>query len=251
MLRSCLWILLLLGIGLGLTIWKAGPRLTFWMRSDHWTQTAPGMDVARLTGAHGERVMAVRMNPARCTFRVHDAYTGVTPPGAWAESICPAHGAVINASYFGDAREPLGLLVVDGQLRQRHFPRHEWGTFQVRDGKAELVLSSNTLAPDVTQAIECKPRLITQGIIPSFKPQRAASRSAVGIDKQGRVIFAVTDGSDLTLEQWASFLRDRLGCMEALNLDGGPSAQLTVHGRVPINVKGGWPVPTLLVGESK
>ena len=43
-------------------------------------------------------------------------------------------------------------------------------------------------------------------------------------------------------------LRDRLGCRDALNLDGGPSTQLVARlGGLRTEVPGGWGVPNALI----
>ena len=135
--------------------------------------------------------------------------------------------------------------MVDGRKEQTFFPQYTWGMFYIQDGAPHLALSEGRLPNGVTQAIECKPRLVVNGVLQTFKPQPSAARSAVGLDADGRLLLAATKGF-LTLEQWAACLRDGLGCVDALNLDGGPSTQLTVHGDVPLYLPGGWKVPVLL-----
>ncbi|HEY3377545.1 MAG TPA: phosphodiester glycosidase family protein [Armatimonadota bacterium] len=235
---------LLLGIIAGVLLWWrnqwAAPR---------WREAEAGLEICRLSGTQNwqpVRVTVVRVDPARWTFRVVDAHGGVPQQGAGAAAVCPAHGAAINASYFAEDLTPLGLLVIDGRQTQRHFPVHVWGTFQIRRGRPELVLSTDEVAAGVTQALECKPRLLVHGQAQHFVTQPPARRSAVGIDAQGRVLLAVTADGRLTLEQWAACLRAPLGCMDALNLDGGPSTQLALRGRLDDTVSGGWPVPVFL-----
>ena len=246
------WKILLIAlaaVGLWLAAGLSWQWLLRWEETPGWREVAPGMVAARCWthGVLGEHLAAVRIDPARCDITVHT--TG--RDGALAETICPPVGAAINASYFSDDRSPIGLLMVDRRLLQRHFPVHEWGTFEIRDGRPELVKSTSTLAPGVTEAFECKPRLIVGGQIQTFKPQAPAPRSAVGMDARGRVLFVATDESDLSLAQWAACLRAQFGCVDALNLDGGPSAQLAVRGRVQLLVRGGWTVPVFITAAPR
>ncbi len=90
---------------------------------------------------------------------------------------------------------------------------------------------------------------VIAGAVPRLKPQ-AAERAAVGVDAAGRVVLfvsAVGDGplaSDLGSLFAAGEAAGGLGCTDALNLDGGPSVQLSVAvGGFRLERPGGWPVP--------
>ncbi|MCS7172381.1 MAG: phosphodiester glycosidase family protein [Armatimonadetes bacterium] len=66
---------------------------------------------------------------------------------------------------------------------------------------------------------------------------RRHPRTAIGVDPDGTVILLVVDGRapehslGMTIPELAAEMR-RLGAVEALNLDGGGSTTLVVHGRV-------------------
>ena len=255
MMRCSLWVLGLLGV---LVVLAAGCRHVVAEKpaSAHasWRVTAPGMEVTqfrwRASAEEAAVLVAARIDPARCEIRVLDARQGSASNGNWAEMLCPRQGAVINGSFFGDDHQPIGLLVADGQVLQRDVFRQDYATFQLRRRTPEIVSSSGTIARGVTEAIECKPRLVVAGEIPHFKAQGMRSRAAIGIDGQGRVIITAT-GNPLSLEEWAHCLREQFGCVNALNLDGGPSAQLTVHGKVNASVSGGSAVPIFLLFAPK
>ncbi len=219
-----------------------------------WRLTAPGMEVmqCRWRASSGDTadLVAVRIDPARCDIRVLDARKSRGAAGNRAEMICPRQGAAINGCYFGDNHQPIGLLVEDGHVRQRDIVRQDFATFQLRRRRPEIVNSAKNVAAGVTQALECKPRLVVNGQIPHFKPQWASNRAAIGINAHGRVIIAAT-GSALSLDEWARCMREQFGCPNALNLDGGPSAQLTVHGQVNAAVNGGATVPVFLLCTPK
>jgi uncharacterized protein YigE (DUF2233 family) len=96
------------------------------------------------------------------------------------------------------------------------------------------------------EAIQCGPRLVIDGYIPDFYPEISA-RSGIGIDPSGRIVLAVTEQGELTLRQFALALK-AFGCVDALNLDGGPSTQLFLKaGKTLLDVPGGYGVPTALL----
>lgn len=248
--RLCWISVIVLAVVVG-AVRLAWPWLARWTTVAVWRQTAPGIEVAVLRGHtffDGVAVTAVRANPARYALRVVDAHQRIRGAGAEASDVCPPDGAAINASYFAEDLTPIGAVVTDGI--PMYAPRGQreggWGFVLAQRGRVVLCAATTRLPAGVTQAIECKPRLVVDGSIPRFKQQPPARRSGVGMDAQGRVIFAAADGP-LTLEQWAACLHTQLGCVDALNLDGGPSTQLALRGTAPIIVAGGSLVPTFLV----
>jgi uncharacterized protein YigE (DUF2233 family) len=220
-----------------------------------WQKVAAGIEMRGLSSAGNygaAKILAVRVDPAKARIRVVKIKKATDPPGARAEEVCPARGAAINGSFFAEEpfMQPMGLLICDGEKIQKRFPVGEWGAFFVTAKKAAIIKSADKLPAGVKQGMEGKPRLVVDGKIPNFKPQPAARRSAVGLDAQGRVVLAATEGF-LTLEQWAAVMKNDLNCIRALNLDGGPSAQLCVKGDASQTLAGGWPVPVLITVEAR
>ena len=93
------------------------------------------------------------------------------------------------------------------------------------------------------------PLLVVAGKVQGLKPQLAA-RTAVCAEGSV-VIFVVSTKAETTA--FARFLADPsekggVGCVDALNLDGGPSTQLAV--KLPalrLSLLGRWGVPNALV----
>lgn len=246
---------LLLGLVLLALLWLG--MQTYLRGTDAWREAAPGLETREFTEKLGSRSVSVavaRIDPARWTLRVTDRHQGKVGAGAMVGDVCPSPGAAINASFFDENVAPLGLLIIDGRQRYPRHPVRGWpgggGLFVVRKGKPSIIAHTAQVPAGAEYAVQCWPRLVIAGKIPKFKQRPAALRSAVGIDAAGRVLFAATTGS-LTFEEWAAFLRDDLGCTEALNLDGGPSTQLAVRGKKNITIPGGWPVPVLITAEKK
>ncbi|HEY3417133.1 MAG TPA: phosphodiester glycosidase family protein [Armatimonadota bacterium] len=173
--------------------------------------------------------------------------------GATASAVCPATGMAINAPFFDmQTLTPIGLLVIDGK---KIAPRYngpcvygDWGVFVLRGTTPQIIAGLDHLPADAVCGVQCAPLLVINGTIPPFKSKSPALRAAVGIDAQGRTLFAVSQRNELTFAQWAMILRDDLGCVNALNLDGGPSAQLAAgdHRKVILD---GCSVPVFLTAE--
>jgi len=70
----------------------------------------------------------------------------------------------------------------------------------------------------------------------SFAKERHP-RTAIGINRQGTWVIAVVDGDNqeysigMTIEELAHFMHE-LGCLHALNLDGGSSSTLVIEGTI-------------------
>ncbi len=155
----------------------------------------------------------------------------------------------INASFFDTDGRAMGLAVDEGRSIGSG-RRQSWGALVVEGKKARITLGaeiSDQLAPRlVVQGI---PRLVVGGKVPGLKAQ-LAERSAVCAD--GSVVMLVVS-TKVETPAFARFLagsreKGGLGCVDALNLDGGPSTQLVV--KLPgleLSLPGGWGVPNALV----
>lgn len=240
-------------IALGLTT-ITGERACF---TPAWYAVSPGLQgaVCKYSPAAGAtRILAARIDPKQWSIRVADRHTGLPAGGATADQVCGTAGAAINASFFNMTDQtPIGLLIVDGKKR---YPAHTaegmyggWGVLVVRQHVPSIVVGLKNIPKDAEYVLQCGPPLVVGGVIPpSFKHPLAARRAAVGMDAAGNVLFIASDGL-LTFTQWAGILRDQFGCVDALNLDGGPSVQLAIHGNICGDVPGGWTTPIFLLAE--
>ena len=74
-------------------------------------------------------------------------------------------------------------------------------------------------------------------VVSGIDPQNCHPRSAIGVTGDGKLIFFVCEGRNqtpevpgMTLDQVARVMRS-LGCIEALNLDGGGSSCMLINGK--------------------
>jgi uncharacterized protein YigE (DUF2233 family) len=152
--------------------------------------------------------------------------------------------AVWNASFFDEKGAPLGLIVAAGRQLQP-VRAVDWGVFWV-DGEGAHIRHRKDWVPTagLTLAVESGPRLVVEGEPVRLRAQ-SARRTAICVRGDGVALVLVADG-ELDAARMAEDLKAR-GCVDALNLDGGPSTQLSLDdGGDGLEVPGGWPVPIAL-----
>jgi uncharacterized protein YigE (DUF2233 family) len=201
----------------------------------------------RMPGPKGRHVL--RIDPAKAQLRVRDVRAGSEARTAAQVRRSGGHLAVINAGFFDLDGSPMGLLISDGRQLQKLRPV-DWGVLYLDSSGAHIVHTRDFRhRPGMLQAMQSGPRLVVDGEVVKLKPQ-SSRRSAVGIDGSGRVVLMATEQS-LGAAELARTLRD-LGCLQALNLDGGPSAQLSLalSEGSDVEVVGGVPVPVALTVDA-
>ena len=174
---------------------------------------------------------------------------GASPRRTVAEIAAPYPAVVaMNASFFDRDGRAMGLAIDDGRSTGGR-RQQGWGALVVEGKKARIMLGSDMgdgLSPRlVVQGI---PRLVVGGKVSRLKPQ-IAERSAVCAD--GSVVVLVVS-TRAEAAAFARFLADSpekggLGCIDALNLDGGPSTQLVARLPGLELMVPGWGVPNALV----
>jgi N-acetylmuramoyl-L-alanine amidase len=174
--------------------------------------------------------------------------TAVGRNGASPSELAREHNAeiAINFPYYNGADGALiGGNIVAGNPKSyevaKTAKRHE---FYAKDG-AYFVGDAKGIAVDF--AVQGSPVLLRNSEIvvhPSLYNDQLsrdvwerAQRTAVGIRANGDVVFLVSDGripSDigLFLSELALVMRDELGCIHAINGDGGGSSVLYANGKI-------------------
>jgi hypothetical protein len=167
-----------------------------------------------------------------------------------ADIVAPYTAVVaINASFFDREGRAMGLAVDKGRLIASG-KRKSWGALVVDDRKARIVSGAEVNDPLAHRlVVQGIPRLVVGGKIQQLKPQ-LAERTAVCAEG-GVVVLVVSTRAETTA--FARFLADPpdkggLGCLDALNLDGGQSTQLVVKlPTLALSLPRGWGVPNALV----
>jgi len=210
-----------------------------------WRAIAPDLETTVVsTGPFSADLVLVRTQLKRYRIEVIQASVFGSPRGS-VNRLTESAGAIlgINANFFDEIGRPLGLVVSRGKGIQRLHGGGKTltGVFAI-DSNGPRIDSRISYSPTgVREAIQAGPRLIANGAaVHGLKSSGAAARRAgVCIDNAQRVIFFVVSSGFLGLtfdELQRILIRPGIDCRDALNLDGGGSAQLRVN---PGIVQGG------------
>jgi uncharacterized protein YigE (DUF2233 family) len=137
----------------------------------------------------------------------------------------------INGGFFTPDYQPLGLRISSHKVRNPFKNTRWWGIFLI-DDHGPQVISAEKYSPNdrVSFAIQAGPRLLINGQIPALKAGYA-ERSALCITADKKVIILATENASISTRTLAELIKRAeqehgLGCVNALNLDGGTSSQL-------------------------
>jgi uncharacterized protein YigE (DUF2233 family) len=147
----------------------------------------------------------------------------------------PRLAVAMNAGIFEPGLAPTGLLVSDGvelaplnvRAGEGNFYLQPSGVFAIDDAGAWIVptpqFASAGRVPQ--QATQSGPLLVSGGVIhPAFRAESTSVtlRNGVGVASSEWVVLAISR-EPVNLETFARLFRDRLGCRDALYLDGAIS----------------------------
>lgn len=155
-----------------------------------------------------------------------------------AMAISSKAAACINANFFDTRGAPLGLVISSGRTYQK---MHKIGSvltgiFSVTRSGPEIVHRDLFSGKDSIEAIQSGPRLIEKGVLTAGLKEGAAfsRRAAVCLDSDGNIILASSSAGirGTPLNDFALTLKSLpLSCSDALNVDGGGSAQLFISSK--------------------
>lgn len=198
-----------------------------------------------------------RFDPREISAQVLDAGK-YQLKGAEAKTFAEKSGALatINANYFDEKGRPLAYLKTAAKEINRLVSKHALytGVFAVRDGAPVVMHRDEFQAAQASEALQSGPLLLLRGAPVNTMPGlgRYARRAVVGVDKNGRVLIAITDAalgglSFTELQELFTNARWQLETPDLLNLDGGGSAQLYVKtGKFEESVPGLAEVPVAI-----
>ncbi|MBZ9818147.1 phosphodiester glycosidase family protein [Mesorhizobium sp. CA4] len=142
----------------------------------------------------------------------------------------------LNAGMYHPDLAPVGLYVERGERvtpaktgsGTGNFSMQPNGIFYLSDGKAGVRATRDYLKrpPRVDYATQSGPMLVIDGKLhPKFQADGTSRkiRDGVGVRADGVAVFAISDDV-VTFHEFARLFRDRLGCPNALFLDGSISS---------------------------
>jgi uncharacterized protein YigE (DUF2233 family) len=140
-----------------------------------------------------------------------------------------------NGGMYHPDRRPVGLYVEGGRESAPLIRRGGPGNFHMRPNGVLWIDAAGAHATETSRfsALKAKPLYATQSgpmlviggaLHPRFlgRSESAKIRNGVGLCRDGKVRFAISD-RPVEFRAFALFFRDRLGCADALYLDGSIS----------------------------
>jgi prepilin-type processing-associated H-X9-DG protein len=142
----------------------------------------------------------------------------------------------MNAGMYDRAGKPIGLYIEDGRERRALNTRNASGNFHLKpngvfsvdaDGRVAVTATERFRAsPQVRWATQSGPMLVIDGKLhPKFSADGASLyvRNGVGVADSDTAWFAISE-EPVSFGRFARLFRDRLGCANALFLDGSVSS---------------------------
>jgi uncharacterized protein YigE (DUF2233 family) len=205
------------------------------------------------TGMGVERVNVVRFVPEGFRVRTHYTPGSARSLRAWAMET----GALltINAGYFSETYEVVGLTIVEG--RPYGFVYEDYaGMFTITPNGAVDVRWLRERPYSYNEAlvagVQSFPVLVKPGGVMGFPADAddgtPARRTVVAKDRSGRILFLIAPRGYFSLHELAVWLvASDLDVDIALNLDGGNSSGLWLdEGPHPIHIDAYTPVPAVI-----
>lgn len=167
--------------------------------------------------------------------------------------------AVINANFFDKSIKPLGLIISNRQVKQKiHAGGNTLsGIFFTKNKQLFIKHRDNFTWEGVDEAIQSGPRIIADGKpLSLISPHSLGRRSGIAITQDGFGILYITTSRfpGLSLAALQNLLLNSdMGIKDALNLDGGGSAQLYLNCTEPgetkneVSISGDDDVPAFLI----
>ncbi|NJN16830.1 MAG: phosphodiester glycosidase family protein [Oscillochloris sp.] len=202
-----------------------------------WQPAAPGVELRRMQAqldGFAAPVQVARIDPATVAFELGYAPDSPLALRAWVAQ----SGAVasINGGFFDEQGRTVALLVRDGERFGESYVGRG-GQFSI-DFDGAISLRSLAATPydpaePLATALQGWPMLVWPAGVATydFEDGERARRSALAIDGEGRVLLIACPTAAFTLRELSQWLAGSdLEIAAAMNLDGGSSTGLLVHG---------------------
>ena len=145
----------------------------------------------------------------------------------------------INANFFDEYGKALGLVINRGKVFNK---MHKGGNtltgiFQANRTGIKITGRNNVDYSSILEAVQAGPRLVANHAVLETKNSfQNSKRSGVCVDDQNRlIIFSTMDTfSGVSLSDLKNILvSEEINCKDALNFDGGGSAQIYISNKIP------------------
>lgn len=198
-----------------------------------WQTLSDGLEWRLYVPEDGDiaTMLALRINPQTYHFRaLYNAGNPLTVR-QWAQQDSKIV-ALVNANFFDEQNQVLGLLVSDGAVFGTSY-QGRGGTFVVENGIASV--RSTTANPyqgqPLEQAVQAFPMLVQDGVstYSDRSTEQITRRTVIGQDRDGNIILLVTPLLGPSLADLSAYLPTTdLNLVNAFNLDGGGSTMMAI-----------------------
>jgi uncharacterized protein YigE (DUF2233 family) len=226
-----------------------------------WLPGGAGVELRRLrlpgvSGRPAFPIVVVRLDPAQVRLRV--AYTPERPRAlrAWFDEAQPM--LAVNGGFFAEDYRSTALVISDGRASGSSYEGFGGMLAVAPDGGVALrALRDQPYDPDepLAQAMQSFPMLVFPGgeVAPIEDDGQRARRTAVAIDRAGRLLLIASPTSEFTLRGFADWLGvSDLDLDRALNLDGGASTGMFLRsGALSEQIDSFGPLPLVLLVDAK
>jgi exopolysaccharide biosynthesis protein len=209
-----------------------------------WDKLSSGLEQTNFK-INGDSIISSSIAIVRSDMQSHRIATIRASEYGWkhatVQALCKASGAVacINANFFDEQGKPLGLVISRGIIHQKI---HKGGGLLtgilfVTPKSVGVAYRDTFSSESVVEAVQAGPRLVSKGaIVEGLKESaRSSNLSGICIDAEQRVsIFRVTSGvfGGSLLQLQNVLTQPQIGCVEALNFDGGGSSSMYISGEI-------------------
>jgi uncharacterized protein YigE (DUF2233 family) len=226
-----------------------------------WQRGRPGVELRRMRVARAPDrpaapVVILRLDPARVRLRVAYAPDRPRPLGRWFADEQPL--AAVNGGFFTEEYRTTALLISDGVASGASYAGFGGMLAMPPGGGVALrALRDQPYDPGepLEQALQSFPMLVFPGGAAADIEDdgRRARRSAVALDRAGRVLLLISPTSEFTLRELAVWMsQSDLDVERALNLDGGSSTGLYLQDEgLEEAIDSFGPLPIVLLVEAR
>jgi uncharacterized protein YigE (DUF2233 family) len=192
----------------------------------------------------------VRLDPALWQIKI--AYRPGEPQSLTSWQQATGADLVVNGGFFTPENVATGLVVVDGEASGQSYEGFG-GMLVVSDSGVEIwPLAERPYQPDaaIQYGLQSFPMLVQAGeAVFTREDDQRARRTAVAVDRNGRLLFIAAEQATFTLATFSHFLAaSKLEIETALNLDGGTSTGLLLTSP-PIQIPAYSLLPTVITAS--
>lgn len=197
-----------------------------------------------------EKVTMVRLDPALWQIKIAYHPGEPQPLTAWQQET--GADLVVNGGFFTPENVATGLVVVDGKPSGQSYEGFGGMLVVFGDGVDIWPLAERPYQPDaaIQYGLQSFPMLVQAGEAVFIREdEQRARRTAVAVDRNGRLLFIAAEQAAFTLAAFSHYLAaSDLELETALNLDGGTSTGLLLVSP-PIQVPAFSLLPTVITAS--